>query len=279
MSSILKSLVRANPRVHQRVVALRARLFPDENAWLRRYLGLLTRSVDEPVFVKIGAHDGVTGDPCGDFFLLNHAWTGLLVEPVPYCVAKLRAAYGDSSRFKIDPGAAGSTSCRATFYYVSQDAEASLPDLPSWYDQLGSFDPQHIIKHLEGRLEPFIVSREVDVTPLDAILDRHGVTTVHFLQIDAEGHDLEVLKGLDFDIHAPLVILIEHKHLSPDDRSEVETLLVRRGYEVHDIGADFFAVHRSSPGLPEAPLGLGACRRYARRGPNAGRTSASWRRS
>lgn len=38
-----------------------------------------------------------------------------------------------------------------------------MPGLPVWYDQLGSFDRQHIVKHLDGRLEPFIVTSNVNL--------------------------------------------------------------------------------------------------------------------
>ena len=37
---------------------------------------------------------------------------------------------------------------------------------------------------------------------------------MHLLHVDAEGHDYEVLKTLDFAKHAPLSIFVEHKHLS-----------------------------------------------------------------
>lgn len=58
-------------------------------------------------FVKVGANDGITGDPCSDYFLRNQNWRGLLIEPVGYCVEKLKAIYNDDSRFIVEQRAIG----------------------------------------------------------------------------------------------------------------------------------------------------------------------------
>lgn len=210
---------------------------------LRRFLVRITKEVEHPIFVKVGANDGVTDDPCGDLFLANANWKGLLIEPVPYCFEKLQSIYADRGRFTVEQVAVGTASGTAAFYYVSEDAKTSLSDLPSWYDQLGSFDRQHIVKHLNGTLEPFIIAADVSVEPLDAIIQRNRLTTIDFLHIDTEGHDLQVLKSVNLIEYAPLAIFVEHKHLSASDRNEMKSLLECR-HDVWDAGADFYAVHR-----------------------------------
>ncbi len=217
-----------------------------ESNQLERFLKLLTRSLERPVFVKVGANDGVTGDPCGTLFLENANWTGLLIEPVPYCVDRLKSIYGDRDRFIIDQVAVGTAEGTVTFYYASEDAKRSLSGLPHWYDQLGSFNREHIVEHLDGKLEPYILTAEVQVESLDAILHRHGLTRIDFLHIDTEGHDLEVLKSVNLSSHAPLALFVEHKHLSLDDRLEMKALLTGNGYLVRNAGGDFFAVHREA---------------------------------
>jgi FkbM family methyltransferase len=146
----------------------------------------------------------------------------------------------------IDQTAVGSTSGTTTFYYVSEAAKTFLPSLPDWYDQLGSFDRQHIIKHLDGKLEPFIVTAQVNVEPLSSILRRHHVSDVTLLHIDTEGHDLEVLKSLGLPDICPSWIMIEHRHLSDVDRTEMISVLDTAGYDVSDTGSDFFAMHRNA---------------------------------
>jgi FkbM family methyltransferase len=243
MLQAVKAMIKANPTTSSEV---RARSCRRERRRFRRHLKRLTRRLERPVFVKVGANDGVTGDPCGRMFLDNAKWTGLLIEPVPYCVAKLRSMYKDRNRFTVDPVAVGTSQGTTAFYYVSQSANNALPDLPFWYDQLGSFDRQHILKHFNGRLEPFIVRMDVNVEPLNAILVRHGLTKIDFLHIDAEGYDFEVIRSLDFRVHSPSSILVEHKHLSTDYRNQMRVLLESNGYDVGDAGNDFFAVHREA---------------------------------
>jgi hypothetical protein len=66
------------------------------NECLRSFCLDLSRILPNPVFVKIGANDGVTGDPCSDILLANLNWRGLLIEPVPGDHILLRRPEGES---------------------------------------------------------------------------------------------------------------------------------------------------------------------------------------
>jgi hypothetical protein len=125
---------------------------------VRQYCSLLPQVVAEPLFVKVGANDGITGDPFSDILLANVKWKGLLIEPVPFCFDRLKAVFHDTGRFTLEQVAIGAPAGEAPFYYVDEKAGASIPDLPIWYDQLGSFDKNHILKHLDGVLAPFIIT-------------------------------------------------------------------------------------------------------------------------
>jgi FkbM family methyltransferase len=226
----------------------RARRSPHrkERERFRRYCSDLPAIVPAPVFVKVGAHDGVTGDPSAAILLADPRWKGLLIEPVPHCFDRLRATFGDARRFALERVAVGARAGEATFYYVDPEARARMPDLPFWIDQLGSFDRNHIINHLDGVLGPFIVECTVQVRPLTELLRKHAVRDVHLLHVDTEGHDLEVLQTLDFATHAPLAVFVEHKHLPPSRRSRMRRLLRTRGYSVRDCGNDYFALDRKA---------------------------------
>ena len=215
-----------------------------ENRRFRQYCLNLSTALPEPMFVKIGANDGITGDPCSDIFLAHTNWRGLLIEPVPYCFERLQENFRDSRRFRLEQVAIGATAGEATFYYVDEKAVRDLPWLPSWFDQLGSFDRRHIVKHLDGALEPFILECKVQVRPLSDILLRNGIQEVHLLHVDTEGHDYEVLKTVDFAQHPPLSIFVEHKHLPESQKSGMLHLLHHHGYFVRDCGSDYFAVHQ-----------------------------------
>lgn len=212
----------------------------------RHYCSYLPTIVPEPMFVKVGANDGVTGDPCSDILLAEKRWKGLLIEPVPYCFDRLKENFYDTQRFSLQQVAIGKPNEEATFYYVDSKAYENIPDLPYWFDQLGSFDKSHIIKHLNGILTPFILECEVKVRLLSDVLRENGIRDVHLLHIDTEGHDFEVLKTLDFTTHAPTAIFIEHKHLPKSQKTEMRHLLRTQGYSVHNCGSDYFALDKKA---------------------------------
>jgi FkbM family methyltransferase len=209
---------------------------------LHRFIQNANKIITKPYFVKVGANDGVANDPCGQLLLQNEFWRGLLIEPVPYCFEKLSAVYHDTSRFVIQSKAVSNFVGKKRFYYVDKDANLSH-DLPDWYDQLASFDKQHIVKHLNGILEPFIKEVDIDCETLSEILSANDVSKVSLLHIDTEGHDLKVLQSLNFDQVLPSCILIEHRHLSKSDKDDLVALLNYWEYKIKDYEEDFLAFH------------------------------------
>jgi FkbM family methyltransferase len=240
VKSTLKAFISAFPPLYRLLVGIRQRLAKDPTRSLQEFLVRTSQEVKHPVFVKVGANDGLTGDPCGDAFLSQATWAGLLIEPVPFLVRKLEKIYSDGSRFRIAQLAIGPVSSQMDFHYVSPDAKSAIPNLPEWFDQLGSFDPSHIAKHLDGQLVPYVVTEKVNVEPLAGVFDRYGISKVDLLHIDTEGHDLIVLETLG-NACLPSAILIEHFHLSQPDKARLKKLLTNRGYRIKNLGTDYFA--------------------------------------
>ena len=248
MLSLLKSQLRSLPLIASCLRQVRRTFRPNQyDRWqinsqrFEDFLNRTTKTVSNPVFVKVGANDGVSGDPCGRIFLDNAKWTGILIEPVPYLVTKLTENYHDRERFIVEQVAIGNEAGKTQFFYVDESAIHALPDLPVHYDMLGSFDRQHIVNHLNGILEPYVVAVEIEVQTLATVLDRNRVKRIDILQVDTEGYDWEVLKSLDLDRIRPKAIYIEHKHLSAADRESMVTLLETKEFKIFDCGNDFFA--------------------------------------
>lgn len=129
------------------------------------------------------------------------------------------------------------------FFSVSELAVVELGSrVPPWWNQLGSFDREHILKHLDGILEPYILEERVPTTSLDNFLRDRGVAKVDVLHIDAEGHDLQVLASLDIEAMPPKVILLEHKHLSADGLANLLIRLSQLDYEVETFRSDLIAI-------------------------------------
>lgn len=153
-------------------------LFHHRLASFRMHLTRVSSSLSKAVFVKVGANDGITGDPCSDILLSCNSWTGLLIEPVPYCVDRLKENFSDQTRFSIEQAAISGAPGTVLFYHVDRDAIIHVPSLPVWYDQLGSFDRTHILKHLGSKIEPFIIESEIQTCTLSGAFQKNSINEI-----------------------------------------------------------------------------------------------------
>ena len=193
------------------------------------------------MLVQIGSNDGKTGDPLHALLQKNKKWKALLVEPVPYAFERLKTNYSDRSRF-ICENVAINQGEALDFYWVDSIAKKHLQDLPYWFDQLGSFDKEHILKHFDGQLAPFIVSQKLQGIKLVNLLNKHQIDRIDILHIDTEGYDWEILSQLDLNKHCPQFIMYEYKHLNQMDLQKSIQFL--KDYQIFNIGIDLLAVHR-----------------------------------
>ncbi len=91
----------------------------------------------------------------------------------------------------------------------------------------------------------FAQTRTMETHTLTEILDRSRFSgrTINLLNIDAEGHDIQVLKGLDFVRYAPEMILVECYAQSLEEltRSPLNEFLVQKGYSLFNwVGPTLF---------------------------------------
>ena len=210
---------------------------------LEGMIGQRLKGLPSVFFVQVGSNDGNHGDPISRFIRRERRWSGIFVEPVPDIFKRLKASYGPDPRFVYENTLIGSSSEPVNFYYVSERAKQELGDaVPYWYDQLGSFDRQHIVKHLDGLLAPYIIEAKLPSIRLPALLARNAVQHIDLLHIDTEGYDYEVLTQFDFERFRPAVVLYEHKHLKPELHAKAEALLKGYGYVLRPHIGDTLAL-------------------------------------
>lgn len=98
----------------------------------------------------------------------------------------------------------------------------------------------------------------VQTVPLAEILDRHVAPgqTIDFMNVDVEGHDLEVLESNDWERFRPRVVVVEDEGLDPRE-SRIVRMMNDRGYElcaqnviVLDKINEYFLIDRTSKQLP-----------------------------
>lgn len=198
-------------------------------------------------FLQVGSNDGLQGDPLHELIAHDKKWTGVFIEPVGFLFQRLTKNYIDNGRFIFENLAIDLQRCTRTFFYVSPKAKEELGDeLPYWHDQLGSFNRDHILKPLAGKLEPYIVEEQIKCVPLQDVLDRNNVTEIDLIHIDTEGYDYKILSQVDLSRYKPSIILFEHQLLSPDELQKARLKLQHAEYELFEYGADTLAVRRST---------------------------------
>lgn len=211
---------------------------PDPTALIRRTLG-----GGDIFFVQIGSNDGIQGDPIHKLLQEFQNWKGLFVEPVPFVFERLKKNRPDHTRFRFDQVAVSDSNGTVPFYYVNESAKAVLGNrLPVWFDQLGSFDPRHILYSCGNDVRPYIVECQIPTVTLSQLFERNGVSKVDLLHVDTEGNDWKILRQLDFSGIRPRVVLFEHGHLGSEERSKARRHFLDNGYNVRNCGFDFIAI-------------------------------------
>ncbi|HWX52310.1 MAG TPA: FkbM family methyltransferase [Solirubrobacteraceae bacterium] len=144
-------------------------------------------------FFEAGAHDGYTQS--NTYYLERHrGWSGVLVEPVPELRAKCARRRPRSQVFGcalVGPD------------HSDEDVTVHFGDLMS---TVGASDHAAGGLAVVGR-SPYSVS--VPARTLSSVLDQAAVGPLDLMVLDLEGNELEALRGLDLDRHAPRHLLLE----------------------------------------------------------------------
>ena len=117
-----------------------------------------------------------------------------------------------------------------TFYYHKEDG-------PGF--EVASTSKEHILKHyfcnpkltVDG-----IVELKVDCLTLNQLFNKHSLTSIEILYLDAEGLDFELIKSIDFSKFNINLIIFEHIHLDKSGFDAIE-FLDSKGYDtIKNIG-------------------------------------------
>jgi FkbM family methyltransferase len=193
-------------------------------------------------FVQVGSNDGVFRDPLHDLIKANPAWRGIFIEPLEEPFMRLLVTHHGETRFVFERLAIADGGDRS-FYFVSPSA-----GLPREMSAISSFDRSYVLSNLR-RLklkdpESCISTMQVRCESLMSLLRRNRVERVDVLHIDAETHDYQILRQIDFSRYRPKLVLYEHNVLSPEDQHNAESLLSGEGYRLVNCRIDTLAIRR-----------------------------------
>jgi FkbM family methyltransferase len=157
------------------------------------------------IFVDVGARDGITISN-SVYLERKFGWTGIAIEPHPDLFAKL------VRRRKCD--------CRN----VAASASAS--------DGLETFRDRERLKTIKHEIIT------VPCKPLSEIVG--DLKLIHYLDIDVEGHELEVLHGIDFSRIEIRIIGVEVSEGTANCQEIDDFLLARGFYPFAQLHSDRF---------------------------------------
>ncbi len=156
-----------------------------EDVMLWRALGTITHGF----YVDVGANDPVEDSVTKAFY--DSGWHGINIEPVSAYYSDLLHQRPRDINLQCAAG--------------SEEGEISLwvPMIRGWASVSNEAVARHKENGYEGTYE--IVPQKT----MTSILEEVQPTEIHFLKIDVEGYELEVIRGLDLKKFRPWIILAE----------------------------------------------------------------------
>jgi FkbM family methyltransferase len=157
-------------------------------------------------YVDVGANHPVLDSVTKLFY--DQGWHGINVEPLPALHSELRKQRPRDLNLNLGVAKRAGT---MVFHEIPSAEGLSTfnQDLSNYYAS-------------EGR---DVIAREVEVVPLQEIVDLHVDSPVDFLKVDVEGFEAEVLTSVDWSRFRPRVVVVEATN--PEQWS---TILLDAGY-------------------------------------------------
>ncbi len=154
-------------------------------------IDLLLNIKIDGVYVDIGANDPFFNSNTQRFYL--RGWRGINIEP---CLSAFKKI-AENREFDINLNIAVSEeSGKLTFYQIGNDSSLSTLDYGTAVKMAETY-----------KLE--LTSSTVDVMPVSKILDTYlGNRQIDFMSVDAEGHDLAVLRSNDWGKYRPTLVVV-----------------------------------------------------------------------
>jgi FkbM family methyltransferase len=213
-------------RLERRWPYMRSAGEQDLNLQFEDLLELQRCRTKRPVVLVVGAFDGATNDPTAAF-IAEQECRAILIEPQPGPFARLSQRYIGKSQITVVNAAIDERTGTRELFTV-----ADTHGLPNWTEQLGSFDPEHVLKHsaLAPGLARRLVSFPVRTLSFYDLLDEQSVDRLDVLQIDAEGMDAALLRWFPFERIKPNLLHYEITHMSASELESTRLRLRTFGY-------------------------------------------------
>ena len=180
--------------------------------------------ITQGTFLDIGSNDGETLSNTRALSILG--WSGVCAEPDPTAFRRLLELYGGSSEVFCYPFAIGTETGKAKFF--------------SSGTHLGNGDTGLLSTLKESESERWTVEKfeetEVDVLTWKHFYELIPFRTFEFVNIDAEGVDVEILEQMDLEEMGVQLICIEFNSVL--ERRERIERHIGEGWRVEYVNAE-----------------------------------------
>lgn len=201
------------------------------------YDNALTALKDEKIFFAcIGAMDGVSHDGLFKHAYANKKWSGILVEPVQEYFEQLMKNYNERDNLIFENVAIAEKEGEKEIYKIPPGLVGT--ELPTWANGLSTFIPSGgaIASMMEKA-----VTETVSCTTYESLAQKHNITEIDILQIDAEGYDFEIFKQIWNAGVRPKLMNIEVVRMGSEDQKQMREWLLSEGYGLKREGDNWIA--------------------------------------
>lgn len=187
-------------------------------------------------FMDIGAHNGVAINNTL-YFEQNHNWTGINVEPLKHIYDQLVI----NRPTNININCAVTVTDGTAQFYSNNGYTEMISGL------IDNYDPRHL-QRLQWENRGYGATTNVitvNTKRIETICDEHDVKHIHYLSIDVEGAEFDVIKSINFDKVFIDVIGFENNY--NDFSVPIVAYLESKNYVVIHKTLDIFMIHKDSP--------------------------------
>jgi FkbM family methyltransferase len=217
-------------------------LLSSRDAILNKYFGYCMGRFSQIhqgfTFIYIGANDGIIGDTIMPY-ALKYRWRGILVEPVPHIMKKLKRNFGHYSQLAFEQVAIDIINGKRTLYTVR---ESDSPK-PALAQLIHSFSRDLIMgQEISWGFDPEVDVKPVEVktVTLDVLLKEHAIASPQLIVMDIEGYDFAILEYINSKAIYPAFLKFEHLNMSQSQQKEIKDTLRSKGYRITKMRADYF---------------------------------------
>ena len=193
------------------------------------------RHVSQGFFIDVGANDPDRDSVTRAFY--DRGWNGINIEPVDTFHARLKQRRPRDVNL---PVGLGSSVGRNVFYVVGESG-------------LGTTDEAVAERHAADGWQ--VQKTDIVIDTLSNVCEAHAPAEIHFLKIDVEGMEKDVLMGADFNRWRPWILVIEATEANSQTPSHEawEPLLAQAKYDfVYFDGLNRFYIAHEHPDLRAA---------------------------